>query len=187
VRIVVVSGGNKLPSESVVSFVHELGDSAAVSVVTWAPPTDRMRRVCAEVVVLGPLDQPPPAVPSPEPEPTEPMTGASPARISAALRWRRRRLRRFARYWAGRGWTLFGRDRAKAWRRVRHSPRAIELVDGADLVVALDTQAIRAVWTIARRRPGVAAVWGLPAAGVAARRLAVARSALDAEQVAGDS
>jgi hypothetical protein len=187
VRIVLLSGGNVLRSDAVASFATELGDSAVVDLVTWSPPTDKVRLACGEVVVLGPRETPPaPVEPAPKGQPPAPLTGLSPARVAAAVRWRRRRLKRAFRSRLGRTWSLLGRDRARTWRRVRRRPEAMALLDRADLVVALDGQAIRAAWTLARRRPGLAAVWGLQSAEIAARRLATARSAFDAEQVAGD-
>jgi hypothetical protein len=186
VRIVVVSGGNTLPSESVVSFVSDLDQPAPVDVITWGPPSAKLRRVCDRMVVLGPLRSPAEPVPAGRDQvPSVPLTGLTPARIKAAVLWRRRRAKRFARSKVARARSMLGRDRARTWRRIRRSAPAMQLLAEADLVVALDSQAIRAGWAMSRRQPAVAAVLGLASAQVAARRMAVARSAFDAEQVAG--
>lgn len=185
-RVVLVSGGNRLYPDDVVAFAKEVAaedeGSGTVDLVTWAAPTRAVRAGCRQVIVLGPVAEASEGGgPTPAPEPP---TGLSPARVRAAVGWRARKAKRFLGSKVRRSYSLLGRDRAKAWKRVRRDPAAMDLLRDAELVVALDAQAIRVGWEIARKQPETLSVWGLAAGRVTLGRITAARSQAGAEPAA---
>ena len=57
-----------------------------------------------------------------------------------------------------------GSARAKTWHVVANDPWVRARITEADVIVALDTYALYAVWRIARRLPRTDAVFGMDAA-----------------------
>jgi hypothetical protein len=120
-------------------------------------------------------------------------TGLSKARIEAAVRWRRRRLRAWVRRvrhrmrWVRRlrsrsGFDVMVRQRL-VWRRFRKAPMAVPLADRADVIVSLDGPAMLTVWKLARRNRQAIVVAGIVAAATQLRHseLLTARSAIGTE------
>lgn len=108
----------------------------------------------AEDVPLGVIAWRPPTEPIPGVVVVGPPAGRSTAPAALPVRLVRRAVR--------------GGLSRRFHRQVRRDPRARRLLDGAELVVVLDTAGIRAGWWAARRWPNVQAVYG---AGAAARLL----------------
>jgi hypothetical protein len=241
-RILLVGGADRLPSEPIADALTELGTSGIqIDLVAWSPPRSALRAHLTGWVVLGPLKEAveaPPVVAAGTAGDTDAMvgpehsaeadeqlapeavtgihhteadttpqaacgapasvirprpTGLSKARIEAAVRWRRRRLRAWVRRmrhrmrWVRRlrnrsGFDVMIRQRL-VWRRFRRAPMAVPLADRADVIVSLDGPATLTVWKLAQRNRQAIVVVGIVAAATQLRHseLLTARSAIGTE------
>ncbi len=119
----------------------------------------------------------PAAATDPVAAPGGPRRGA-PRRLAVAVRWRYRRLRRWAGRLRGRmpgsvrrsrpvRWlrTRRGKEVSRAyWSRVAARPDVLDVIDRADVVVALDSAAAWAGWKLGRRTADTPVVLGVLAA-----------------------
>ncbi len=157
-RALLVLGGPRLAPDALLAGIGSLKAAGwDVDVASW-------RELDAALTVLGDellvLSGPPLHLPAP---PARPQA----ARWKRALRWRWHKLRRaYARggvpaaHRAAR-WAGLGIDGMTFARRFHADVDAVRLAQRADVVVAVDRDAVLAVWRIAHRRPDVTALNGL--------------------------
>lgn len=201
-NVLLLSGAAKIGSKPILEVVHELSPhGVALHVAMWAPPTQELLDAQPDLVVWGPvpvqLQERHPisgstdatdfsvSTESEVDESGSPRTaaaaaggrGSGAARLRAAYRWRVLRLRKALR-------PYYGPLRAKAtapvrrlyplraWRRVRRDERVMAWARSADLIVAMDSQAVLAAWKLAKTLPDAEVIYGLSAGrGAVVRRL----------------
>jgi hypothetical protein len=140
-RALLVSGGTHFPGATVVDGVRSLAALGyPVTYVSWAGPSQALADEAADVIVLGPV-----------PVGGEGQGALLPAR--STLERRMRQLRTVAR-----------RQPSRVATAVRRSERAQQAAAGADLLVAVDAQALYATWQLAQAHPHPRSVYGLAAA-----------------------
>lgn len=199
--VLLLSGAAKIGSQPVVEVVHELAPRGVeVKVAMWAPPTQDLRDASPDLVVWGSKKVQQPAehsitgstdatdfsasteseVAENEPRRSAALDTTRPIgrqRLKAAYRWRMLRLRKALR-------PYYGPVRAKAtapvrrlyplraWRRVRRDAQVLAWARAADVIVAVDSQAVLAAWKLAKTLPSVEVIYGLSAGrGAVIRRL----------------
>jgi hypothetical protein len=145
VKALVVAGGLVFGGSAVVDGVRSLREAGYdVTYVSWAGPSQALVDAVTSVVVLGPV----PAGGEgqrPGPKPRSQV---------------QRRL--------GQARTVLARQPSRLWSSIRRDPDVRAAAAAADLLVAVDLQALKAVWHLARQNPRPDAVLGLPAALVSA-------------------
>lgn len=140
-RAVLVSGGTHFPGASVVEGVRSLAALGySVTSVSWAGPSQALADEAAEVIVLGPV-----------PVGGEGQGAPPPARSTLERRMRQVR-------------TVARRQPTRAATAVRRSEQAQHAAATADLLIAVDAQALYATWQLAKAHPHPRAVYGLAAA-----------------------
>ncbi|SDS13331.1 hypothetical protein [Jiangella sp. DSM 45060] len=168
---VTLLGTGKLGRAQLATVAKDLGrDDLELTLISWQPPLDPVADVVPNVIVLSgsaaasPAPAAPaPAVPAPAvPAPAAPAPApAAPAAPPAAPAPARpvSRLRKLVRQFKA------GRLAARYWSRLRSRPEALAAATGADLVVVLDSRALRAGWHLARRPSAPQVINGAAAAG----------------------
>ena len=138
-RTVFVSTSQKLVAKTIEDARAKAELDTTVDVISYSPPTGKLDDVAGQVVVVG----------------VRPKPTTLPARV----------VRRAERTKPGRALRrlISGGLSRRMWATTKRNPAARGLLDGADVVVALDTAAIRTAWHLARKRPATVVVYG-PAA-----------------------
>lgn len=140
-RAVLLSGGSHFPGPVVVDGVTSLGEAGYdVTYVCWSGPSQALVDAVSSVVVLGPV-----------PPGGEGQRAPFPPRSQVQRRVRQAR-------------TVLRRQPTRLWSAVRRRPDVRDAVGSADLLVAVDAQAILACWRLARAHPRIEAVYGIAAA-----------------------
>ena len=170
-NVLLLVTGRALPTSVVDDARRELADvSLVVDVVTWLPPAEPLDEAVGTCVVIGPVRAAPtsggesPAADRPAPGPSTPTAQAAPARSPWVRTLRRpfgRARRRIGR--AVRRLIVGGVSR-QFWTRIRRDREASAVAARADVIVAMDTGAVRAGWHLARRHPDAVVTLGLAAA-----------------------
>lgn len=138
-RAVLLSGGRRLGGAGLVQDIGALATGERdVVLVSRTTPAAAVAEACSETVVLGPAT-------AGEGPPPPPQRGLMRRRLQQLGELTHRRSGRFA-------------------AAVRGDRHVQELAAGADLLVAVDREAILACWQLARRRRDVPAFFGLSAA-----------------------
>jgi hypothetical protein len=162
---VTLLGTGKLGRAQLATVAKDLGrDDLELTLISWWAPLDPVDDVVAHVIVLNgrattaAAAAPPAAAlaagPSASTAAAAPTTTApAPARPPVS------RLRKVVRQ------VKAGRLAAQYWSRLRSHPEALAAATGADLVVVLDSRAVRAGWQLARRPSGPRVLNGAAAAG----------------------
>lgn len=162
---VTLLGTGKLGRAQLATVAKDLGrDDLELTLISWQPPLDPVADVVPNVIVLSgsAAASPAPAAPAPAvPAPAAPAAAAAPAAPPAAPAPARpvSRLRKLVRQFKA------GRLAARYWSRLRSRPEALAAATGADLVVVLDSRALRAGWHLARRPSAPQVINGAAAAG----------------------
>lgn len=144
-KALVVAGGLVFGGSSVVDGVRSLRQAGYdVTYVSWAGPSQALVDAATSVVVLGPV----------------PAGGEGQRPGPRPRSQLKRRL--------GQVRTVLARQPTRVWSLVRREPAVRAEAAAADLLVAADLQALKAVWHLARANPRPDAVVGLPAALVSA-------------------
>jgi hypothetical protein len=139
-RAVLLSGAPYVGGAVLVEGVEALRSAGRdVVLVSWVAPPVALAAACTATVVLGPT--------------TVPAAAAAPAPPQGRVR------RRVAQLGA-----LAHRRSGRFAAAVRRDSRAQESASRADLLVAVDREAILATWRLARGRAAVTALFGLTAA-----------------------
>lgn len=94
-------------------------------------------------------------------------------RLRAALRWRllryRKRLRPYRRL-LSRALRKAKRHPQRTWRALRRDDSVQRMVRDADVLIAMDSQAILAAWKLSRRMPRAEVVYGLSSGSAVVKR-----------------
>ena len=170
-NVLLLVTGRALPVSVVDDARRELADdSLVVDVVTWLPPVEALDEAVGTCVVIGPVRAVPtsggtsPPVSRTAPGPSTPTAQAAPARSP----WVRTLRRPFGRARRRIGRTVrrlvVGGVSRQFWTRIRRDGEASTVAARADVIVAMDTGAIRAGWHLARRHPAAVVTLGLAAA-----------------------
>ena len=146
-KAVLLSGGPHFPGPVVVDGVTALVKAGYdVTYVSWSGPSQALVDAVSSVVVLGRV-----------PAGGEGQRAPVPPRSQLQRRVRQAR-------------TVLRRQPSRMWSAVRRRRDVRDAVDSADLLVAVDSQAILACWRLAREHPQVEAVYGIAAALITAPR-----------------
>ncbi|TDD72980.1 hypothetical protein E1262_00345 [Jiangella aurantiaca] len=171
---VTLLGTGKLGHAQLATVAKDLQrDDLELTLISWQAPLDPVDDVVPHVIVLNgrapaagapvapapaapaaevPAAEVPAAAPTP-PAPTPPAPAPpTPARPVSRLRKVVRQVKA-------------GRLAAQYWSQLRSRPDALAAATGADLVVVLDSRAIRAGWQLARRPSAPRVLNGAAAAG----------------------
>ncbi|SEE21896.1 hypothetical protein [Jiangella alba] len=155
---VTLLGTGKLGHAQLATVAKDLGrDDLELTLISWQPPLGPVADVVPHVIVLSGSGAaaPAPAAAAPAaaaPAPPSPPVAPAPARPVS-------RLRKLVRQYKA------GRLAARYWSRLRSRPEALAAATGADLVVVLDSRALRAGWHLARRPSAPRVLNGAAAAG----------------------
>ncbi|WP_053207144.1 hypothetical protein [Jiangella muralis] len=158
---VTLLGTGKLGHAQLATVAKDLGrDDLELTLISWQPPLDPVADIVPHVIVLNGRAAPAtPAVPVPA---AAPPASPAPAPVAAPAPAPARpvsRLRKLVRQYKA------GRLAARYWSRLRSRPEALAAATAADLVVVLDSRAIRAGWQLARRPSAPRVLNGAAAAG----------------------
>lgn len=161
---VTLLGTGKLGHAQLATVAKDLGrDDLELTLISWWTPLDPVDDLVPQVIVLNGKPAPTaPAAPAAATTPAAPAAAAAPAPAPASVPAPARpvsRLRKVVRQLKA------GRLAAQYWSRLRSRPEALAAATGADLVVVLDSRAVRAGWQLARRPSAPRVLNGAAAAG----------------------
>jgi hypothetical protein len=170
VKVVLLSGADRLAGQPVVDVVDELsGLGVEVRLGLWAAPSRDLRRAVPDLVAWGPAGAAATAaLATTAAGTTDAVDASADVEDEAAPPAGPRPLRR----------RVVGRLRrvgqpARTWRRLRRDGTLLAAAGAADVLIALDAPAVLAAWKVGRRNPGPEVVYGLSAGrGVVMRLLA---------------
>ena len=170
-KVLLISGARLRSHDLVRAFDPLLGDGFQLSLVTWGPPTQSLLDVLSGAVVHGPRA----VLPDPEDEAADldasdgPGAGAPPtAGVRAPIPYDRARIRagiirrflgatdrlppQIGRYVPAARRLHGQRHRIKQlWKASRRHPGVDALAAAADMIVAVDIEALRTTWWLGRR------------------------------------
>jgi hypothetical protein len=123
-----------------VGGVERIARRHDVSYISWAAPSQALVEAVGAVIVVGGASSGPEGTRAPEPPRSQ---------LERRLRQAR---------------TLARRNPSRLWAAIRRDEQAQSLAASAEMIVAVDPQAILAVWHLARRYPRPSALLTLGAA-----------------------
>lgn len=181
-RVLMLSGASHATSQAMLEVVHELvARGVEVHVAMWAPPSASLRATATSIVVWGrqqvlPDSPPQTTFTGPVDATDSSASDAETGPHDAATPPSRRPSRRVQHYQKQSLRVLNRLKRVgqsgRTWRHVRRDPQLLARSAQADVIVAVDTQAVLAAWKLARRHAVPNVVYGLSAGrGVITRRL----------------